>query len=125
MIPIWGYIGAGAFLAGALGGWTVRDWKADSDDKATVEALIKAKDEGYRKLGEQAASFEQWKAAQEPSKLETRNTIREIYKNAPPVPAECATPGAIVSVLEAARQRANTAVSGQSGAALPRTAAIP
>jgi hypothetical protein len=124
-MPIWGYIGLGALAAGLLGGWTVRDWKADSDDKAAVEALIKAKDEAHAALDKQAAGFEQWRAAQEPAKLETRNTIREIYRDAPPVSAECATPPAVVSVLEAARQRANAASAGQSGAALPGPATAP
>lgn len=124
-MPIWAYIGGGALAAGLLGGWTVRDWKADSDDKAAVEALLEAKDEGYRKLDEQAAGFEQWRSQQDPAKLETRNTIREIYKNAPPISADCATPPAVVRVLETARQRANAAASGLAGAALSGPAIAP
>jgi hypothetical protein len=117
-------IGAGVtLLAGLLGGWTVRDWKADHDALAAVEAADKLRDQMQGKVDATAEKYEQIHAADEPARLETRNTIREIYRNAPPVPVECRIPDAVAVVLDAARQRANAKAGGQSGAEVPGSAA--
>lgn len=107
-----------AIVAGFLGGWTVRDWKADSDALEATQALIKAKDAGQAKVDAQAAKFETFRQSLEPARTETRNTLREIYRNVP-VPADCALRPDALGVLENARQRANAAASGQPSEPVP------
>ncbi|KKC24840.1 hypothetical protein [Sphingomonas sp. SRS2] len=114
-------IGAGVvLLAGLLGGWTVRDWKADADALKAVEARDALRERMQGKVDAGAARYEQARAEAEPATVETRNTIREIYRDGPPIPAECSVPDAVAVMLDAARIRANGAAAGQSGAAMPR-----
>ena len=112
MMPIWAYIGGGALLMGAIGGWTVRDWKADAAAKAAVEATAKLKDEMQEKMDLQATAYEVWRQGLEPQKIETRNTVREIYRDRK-IPAQCAVPAGAISLLEAVRATANSAASGE------------
>lgn len=121
MNPILVYASIAVATAGFAGGWVVRDWKADADAKASFERLITAKDQMQTKVDAASAKYEAARAALEPGKIESRNTIREIYRDVK-VPAECAAPAALVGVLETARDRANAAASGQSGAAVPAAA---
>ncbi len=117
-------IGGGlALAAGFLGGWTVRDWKADSAALAAVEKADRLRDRMQGKLDAAADSYERARSAEAPAQLETRNTIREIYRNAPPVPVVCSIPDAAALVLENARQRANAAIAGESGGEVPGSAA--
>jgi hypothetical protein len=115
--------GALAIAAGFLAGWTVRDWKADSDALAAVKKTDLLRDKMQGKLDASAENYERGRAAAAPAQLETRNTIREIYRNAPPVPVVCSIPDDVAVLLENARQRANAAAAGQSGGAVPVPAA--
>jgi len=112
MMPIWAYVGGGALLVGAAGGWTVRDWKADAEAKAAVEATNKIKDDMQEKMDQQAAAYEIWRQDLEPQKVETRNTVREIYRDRK-IPVQCAVPAGAISLLEAVRATANSAASGE------------
>lgn len=114
--------GALAIVAGFLGGWTVRDWKADSDALAAVKKTDQLRDKMQGKLDASADSYERGRAAAGPAQLETRNTIREIYRNAPPIPVVCSIPDDVAVLLENARQRANAAATGQSGGTVPAAA---
>jgi len=111
-MPIWAYIGGGALLMGLLGGWTVRDWKADADLKKAQDALIIMKDKMQAKVDLKSEEYEQWRSEIEPSKIETRNTVREIYRDRE-IPAQCAVPDDAVGLLEAVRATTNSAATGQ------------
>lgn len=124
MNPIFVYASIAAVTAGFAGGWAVRSWKADADVKASYERLISEKDLMQTKVDAASAKYEAERAALEPGKIETRNTIREIYRDVE-VPAECAAPAATVGVLGVARNRANAAASGQPIATVPGTAQNP
>lgn len=121
MIPPQLLIGgaAAAIVMGFLGGWTVRDWKADSAALAAAKAKEQMRDKMQAKVDAGSTRYEEWRASQEPGRVETRNTIREIFRNAPPVPAQCAAPDAFVGVLDNQTGRANAATLGQSGATVP------
>ncbi len=119
MIPIWGYIGIGAALTGALGGWTVRDWKADSDQ---LEAENKAQAEYVavvQSLADQSLQLEYTQQQIRASERTDRETIREVYRNVQ-VPSNCAVPDAAVSVLNSAVGRANASASGELGGKVSR-----
>jgi hypothetical protein len=118
MIPIWGYISGGALLAGALGGWTIRDWKADSDQ---LKAETKAQTEyvaAVQMLADQSLAYEVLAQSIRASERTDRETIREVYRNVQ-VPANCAAPAAVVSVLDNAVARANAAATGQPVSPVP------
>jgi hypothetical protein len=119
------YVAVGALVAGGLGGWTVRDWKADSDAIELIGKSDKLRDRLQAQTEASAEKYEQGRASAQPADRAGRDTIREIYRNAPPVPVECSIPDAVALVLDAARQRANAAAGGQSGAAVPGPSADP
>lgn len=110
--PVIGYTAVGALIAGLLGGWTVRDWKSDADQAKAFQESIKLRDRIAKDNLEWSVKYEQLREQQGQQRLETRNTIREIYRDVK-VPAECAAPSSVVGVLGAARDRANASASGK------------
>lgn len=110
--PLVLYTAGGALLVGALGGWTVRDWKADSDQLAVVERANKAEKATIAAVNRPSSEYEQVLADLRPREIQTRNTIREVYRDVK-VPTDCAVPTAAVGVLDDARLRANAAASGE------------
>jgi hypothetical protein len=125
--PLVLYSTVGALVAGLLAGWTVRDWKADSDQLAQVERANKAEKAAIAAVFKPSQELETTLAALRPAQIETRNTIREVYRNVE-VPTDCAVPPAGVGLLEGVLGRANAAATGQSGPELrraPEAAAAP
>jgi hypothetical protein len=114
-----------AIVAGFLGGWTIRDWKADSDAVAGFERLIKVKDENQKVMATQADGFEAFRQSLEPRTETVREKIKEIYRDAPPVPADCAWSPDVISLLEGQRDIANRAAGGQFEIAVPAGAGDP
>lgn len=111
-----------AIIAGFLGGWTARDWKADAEAGRAAKALLDAKDAAQKRADEAASQFEALRQTIEPARTETRNTIREVYRNVE-VPADCAIRPDAAGLLEAARQRANAIAAGQPGESMPSDSA--
>lgn len=101
-----------ALLLGLACGWTARDWKADSDELAAVEAAEKAKDAAVEAVRQSASNYEDIVAQLQPLEVETRNTIHEVYRNVE-VPADCAVSATGIRLLEQARLRANAAAAGE------------
>lgn len=118
--PLAGYIGAGALLAGSLAGWTVRDWKADSDALAATEAAQKRYDDKAKEMAAQSLRYEQWAQSNRANERTDRETIREVFRNVS-VPTQCAAPPAVVSLLDNAVRDANAAASGQPRSDVPAT----
>lgn len=110
--PLVLYSAGGALLLGLAAGWSVRDWKADSDQLEQIERANKAEKAAIAAVFKPSEDLEQLLADLRPAQIETRNTIREVYRDVE-VPTDCAVPAAGVGVLEAARQRANAAASGE------------
>lgn len=102
----------GAALGGILLGWTVRDWKSDSDALAAQEAA----QERFIKLAETAAqnSIDYEAIAQiiRANERTDRIEIREVFRDVE-VPSDCAVPDAGVGLLDNAVERANAAATGQ------------
>jgi len=118
MIPVWARGAAGALLVGVMGGWTVRDWKADSDALEAEEKAQARYEARVNDLAEQSLRFEQLAQTIRASERTDRETIREIYRDKV-VPAECAVPLAGVSLLDNAVRDANAAASGKPRGELP------
>lgn len=119
ILPLWAYGVGGAILlaVGFGGGWTVRDWKADSQALAAKVAADKARDAAVKLAYDASASFEGERATIHVQAAEARSTIREVYRNVE-VPAGCVVDPAGVRLLDAAISPAGD-VAGQSRAALP------
>lgn len=113
------YLIPSALLVGLLGGWAVRDWKADSDALAQAEAANDARKAVNVAVTLPSQQIEKIFAELRPAQIETRNTIREVYRDVK-VPTDCAVPPAGVSLLEAARVRANAAATGEPSPELRR-----
>lgn len=112
MIPVWGYIGAGALALGFLGGWTARDWKADSDQLSAQNKAQEAYRASAERLAEQSGRYDALVQTLRLGERSDRTTIREIYRNVE-VPGECVVPEPVVSLLNNAVDRANAAATGQ------------
>lgn len=132
MLPIPPQLLAGgaavAVLAGFLGGWTVRDWKADADQLAEVRSAAKLSGKLEQAQADNATAFETFAADNRTAAARDRDTIRETFREIH-VPADCAVPAAGLSVLDGAIERANAAAAGEPGSAMPSdrtaTAAVP
>lgn len=111
------YAGLGALVVGVAAGWSVRDWKADADALRAVEAANKAQKEAIAAISRPSEKLETVIAEMKPLEIQTRNTIREVYRNVE-VPSDCAVPAAGVRLLDDARLNANAAASGEPIAAV-------
>lgn len=112
--------GAGAaLLVGLFAGWTVRDWKADSDMLAAYEEKDQLREKMQAKIDASSATYEDWRSASGETTIQTRNTIREIYRNVE-VPADCAVPADARSLLEDRVRDANASATGQPSAGVPK-----
>ena len=117
-LPLTAYIGGGALLIGALGGWTVRDWKADSDEAKAKDAAFTQYRALSDALADQSLAYEVLAQSLRADERRDRETIREIYRDKI-VPSECAVPADAVGVLSEAVTRANSAAAGKPSSTLP------
>jgi hypothetical protein len=117
-IPIWAYAAVGSLLAGTLAGWTVRDWKADSDALAASQRAQRQYEAKVIELADASLRYEALAQSLRTDERRDRETIREIYREKT-LPAECAAPASAVSLLNNAVDRANAAASGKPVSAVP------
>lgn len=117
------WLSLGALATGLLGGWTLRDWKADAD-QFKAQTAASAREDAARAQGlKLATGYADLAVTLAGNRASDRSTIERIYQNAPPVPVDCAAPAGVVRVLEDGVRRANAAAAGQPVAALPGPAA--
>lgn len=119
------YAVGGALIAGSIGGWAVRDAFADAAAAKGYERLLKVKDENQEELRAEAGRYETFRSSIEPGTNTVREKIREYYRNAPPVLAECAWSPDVLGLLENHRAVANRAAGGQFESAVPADTADP
>lgn len=112
MNPLLGYVAAGALAMGILGGWTVRDWKADADYAAALRKAEAEQAKIQQKADESSQKYEEFRDQLDVERMQTRNTVREIYRNVP-VRTECAAPIPAVGLLAQQIADANAAASGE------------
>ncbi len=121
IIPPWVYGAAGlaAVAVGFFGGWTVRDWKRDSEVLQGFEKATEDLNKARETVDLAAGAYEQEKADAVTNTTLRENTIREIYRDAPPVDVDCAVPADAVGVLNDAVGSANARASGKPAPAVP------
>lgn len=114
----WIYGVGAAALIGSLAGWTVRDWKADSDELALERKADAIQEKRSAEAFEAARTVLDLTRQIREARQTNTNTIREIYRDVE-VPSQCAVPDAAVGVLTQSVRRANAAAAGGAGGSLP------
>jgi len=114
-----GYVAAGTLVVGAVAGYKVRDWQCDAAYSKALEKAEKQRAEMQKAVDDVSQVYEVERDQANVVATERTNTIREIYKTAPAVPADCTPPDGISGLLESGVRDANAAASGKSGVELP------
>jgi hypothetical protein len=112
-------VAAGTLVVGAVAGYKVRDWQCDAAYSKALEKAEKQRAEMQKAVDDVSQTYEAERDQANVVATERTNTIREIYKTAPAVPADCTPPDGISGLLESGVRDANAAASGKSGVELP------
>lgn len=124
-MPGLGYLKLGvsllAVLGAALAGWTARDWKADADLLASERRAAAATERMAQRGDDSAWAYELFRADGVALETRTTNTIREVYKDAPPPSVDCALRPDAQRVLNTAIRATNSAIAGEPESPVPDT----
>jgi hypothetical protein len=113
--PFMGYVAAGALVIGLASGYKVRDWQCDAAYSKALEKADKQRQQMQGKIDEVSSIYQAERDQADVVVAGERQTIREIYKTLPAVPADCAPDTRVIGLLEGGINRANAAASGESG----------
>lgn len=110
----------GAFFLGCVNGYVVRDGAAKSSAAKAYKAA-----EGRRlvmqgQIDVLSAQYEEERRRVSSVNVQRTNTIKEFYRDVPAVPAECALPDPMYSLLVNSVRDANVS-TGELSSALPST----
>lgn len=111
--PIMGYVAAGALAIGLTAGWKVKDWQCDAAYSAVLEKAAKQRQQMQGKIDEVSTLYQSERDKADVVVAGEKQTIREIYKTLPAVPADCAADVRIVGLLEGGVNRANAAAASE------------
>lgn len=101
-------------------GWKVRDWQCDAAYSAALEKANKAREKKQSIVDGASTAYENERSKANDITVERTHTIREIYRNTPPVSVNCSAPDDARRVLQDSVSDANAAASGKSGSELPK-----
>ena len=111
--PLMIYGLAGALVIGAASGYKVRDWQCDAAFAKALEKAEKLRVKKQEVVDNVSQTYESERDQADMVATERINTIREIYKTAPAIPADCAGSDALRRVLESGVSDANAAAAGE------------
>jgi len=111
--PIMGYVAGGALLIGVAAGWTVKDWQCDAAYAKALEKAEKQRQQMQGKIDEVSTLYQTQRDQADVVVAGERETVREIYKTLPAVPADCAPDPRVVGLLEGGINRANAAAASE------------
>jgi hypothetical protein len=111
--PIMGYVAGGALLIGVATGWTVKDWQCDAAYAKALEKAEKQRQQMQGKIDEVSTLYQTQRDQADVVVAGERETVREIYKTLPAVPADCAPDPRVVGLLEGGVNRANAAAASE------------
>jgi hypothetical protein len=117
--PLIVYVAAGTLVIGAAAGYKVRDWQCDAAYSKALEKAEKQRAEMQKAVDDVSQVYEVERDKADVVATERTNTIREIYKTAPAVPADCTPPDGISGLLEGSIRDANAAATGKPSVELP------
>jgi len=108
------YIAGAALVFAAFGGWKVRDWQCDAAVAKALEHAEQRRAVMQETIDDLSAKYETERATLDQTTVQSTNTVREIYRALPAVPAVCAADPRVARLLEDGVSRANAAAAGQS-----------
>lgn len=111
--PLMIYGLAGALVIGAASGYKVRDWQCDAAFAKALEKAEKLRVKKQEVVDNVSQTYESERDQADVVATERINTIREIYKTAPAIPADCAGSDALRRLLESGVSDANAAAAGK------------
>lgn len=120
------YVALAAFAASGVAGWKVRDWQCAAQSAKALEqrAAETARLQGV--IDEKSAAYEAERSRAAVVATERTNTIREIFRDAPPADPKCTPPPELGRVLSQSVLDANRAASiGQPSSAVPPASSSP
>ena len=117
--PVMLYALGGALIIGAASGYKVRDWQCDAAFAKALEKAEKLRVKKQEVVDNVSQTYEYERDKADVVATERINTIREIYKTAPAVPADCAGSDALRGVLESSVRDANAATTGKPSGEVP------
>jgi hypothetical protein len=107
------YVVGGALILGAASGYKVRDWQCDAAYAEVLEEVEKLRVKKQETVDDISQTYETERDQADVVATERTNTIREIYRTAPAIPADCSAPDAVRRLLESSVRDANAAASGK------------
>jgi hypothetical protein len=119
--PFLPYIVGGALIISAASGYKVRDWQCDAAYAKALEKAEKSRAKKQEVLNNVSQDYEIERSKADVVATERTHTIREIYKTAPAIPADCAASDALRRLLESSVRDANAATTGKPSVELPDT----
>ena len=119
--PVMLYALGGALIIGAASGYKVRDWQCDAAFAKALEKAEKLRVKKQEVVDNVSQTYETERDQANVVATERTNTIREIYKTAPAVPADCSAPDALRRLLEGSVRDANAAATGKPSVEVSNT----
>ena len=113
--PLFMYVASGILVIGAAAGYKVRDWQCDAAYSKALEKAEKQRAEMQKAINDVSLVYEDERNQANVVATERTNTIREIYKAAPAVPADCSAPDGVNRLLQGSIRDANAAATGKPG----------
>lgn len=113
--PLMAYVAAGAIVIGAATGWKIRDWQCDAAYAKALEKAEKQLKQAQGKVDAVSTKYEEQRDQANVVVAREKQTIREIYKELPPVSADCRPDDRVIGMLEGSVSRANAEASGKLG----------
>jgi hypothetical protein len=111
--PFMGYVAAAALAVGLTAGWKIKDWQCDAAYSNALEKAQKQRQQMQGKIDEVSTLYQAERDKADVVVAGEKQTIREIYKTLPAVPADCAADVRIVRLLEGGVSRANAAAASE------------
>ncbi len=108
-----GYVAAAALAVGLTAGWKIKDWQCDAAYSNALEKAQKQRQQMQGKIDEVSTLYQAERDKADVVVAGEKQTIREIYKTLPAVPADCAADVRIVRLLEGGVSRANAAAASE------------
>jgi hypothetical protein len=117
--PFLPYIAGGALILAAASGYKVRDWQCDAAYAKALEKAEKLRAKKQEVVDNVSKTYEVERNQANVVATERINTIREIYRTVPAIPADCAASDALRRLLEGSVRDANAAATGKPSVELP------
>lgn len=120
MNPLILYSGLGSLALGLALGWSVRDWKSDSDQLQAMESANRQREKLQEKVDALSLGYEADRSAADSNSMIRQTELRTIYRDVP-INNDCAAPDSVRSLLQDGINEANARIAGKPVGSMPQT----